>query len=268
MKPLKSLFSFIMPLIVMLLTFSIYLFLDKVVTKYKIDIANDYSIVVVANTPLVKIEEVAGIKVKDLERLKREKIIKGLEDKLSKSSLDMLKTRLPYFYKIHLQEFPTTLKLEQIRKELNTISNVKEVETFSIDHNKIYSLLVLIQSVIQILFLIILTLSFLLLSKQIKIWFYEHSQRIDIIQLHGGSILYASKPIIRIVVISATISSLIVTGISYGFILNVQQIIEPELFDLIPSGLNFELEMFYIVVLAFIIPFIAFFWLLTKYKLK
>jgi len=268
MKPVNSFFSFVVPLIVMLVVFSIYLLMDKVVTKYQQNIVNDYSIVVVTNTPFVKIKSIAGMDIKNIEILHREKIIKGIEGKLSKSSLKMLETRLPYFYKIYLTQFPTTIKLEQIRKELNTISNVKNVETFSANHNKVYSVLILVQDVIVVFLMVVLILSFLLLAKQIKLWFYEHKERIDIIQLHGGSIMYASKPIIKLVILSAIISSVVVWGLVFGFITNISKFVQPEIIDLIPKMLDFQFEIIQIVVLSFLIPFITFFWLLGKYKLQ
>ena len=268
MKPLNSFFSFIVPLIVLLITFAIYLVMNKVVVKYKQDIANDYSIIVISKTPLIKFDKIAGERVKDIEIIHRENIIKGIKDKLSQSSLDMLKVRLPYFYKIHLKNFPTTVKLKEIKEALSKIKNIKQIETFSKNHNKVYSILVLIQNIILVLFTIILILSFLILAKQIKIWFYEHRERIDIIQLHGGSIMYASKPIIKVVLASATVASMLVAGIIYGFILNINLIIQPELLGLIPNMQDFTFDIIQIVVLAFAIPFVTFFWLLTKYKLQ
>lgn len=268
MRPLNSFFSFIVPLMVLLLTFAIYLGMNKVVVKYKQDIANDYSIVIITKTPLIKFNKIAGVNIKDIEIIHRENIIKGIKNKLSQSSLNMLKVRLPYFYKLHLQDFPTTRKLKEIKTALQKIKNIKQIETFSKNHNKIYSILVLIQNIILVLFGIILVLSFLILAKQIKIWFYEHRERIDIIQLHGGSIMYASKPIIKIVLASATVASITVAGLIYGFISNISLIIQPELLGLIPNIQDFTFDIIQIIVVAFAIPFVTFFWLLTKYKLQ
>ena len=268
MKLLKSFFSFAFPLVVMLFMFSIYLVVTKVVDNYKENIINDYAIVVISNTPLSSIDSLAGIDVKDIEPLSREKIIKNVHKNLSDSSIELLQKKLPYFYKIYLDEFPTTLKLDQIRKELMTISNIKKIETFSNDHNKLYSLLVLVQNIIFILFGAVLLLSILLLSKQIKIWFFEHNERITIIQLHGGSLLYSSKPIIKIILSSAVISSLLACIMLFVVISNIQLIIDPELMVLIPTVLSMEMEIFKIFILSIIIPTITFFGLLVKYKLK
>ena len=268
MRHLKSFLSFTVPLIIMLVTFSIYLIVNKVVDNYKINITNDYSIVVIANTPLGTIEYISGIKVKDIKILKKEKIIKDLKSNLSDSSLKLLKNKLPYFYQVYLEEFPTTLKLEQIRKELITISNVKRVETFSNDHNKIYSLLILIQDIIIVLFIIVLLLSIFILTQQIKIWFFEQSERISIIQLHGGSLLYSSKPIIKVMILSTITSITVVCLFLFFTIENITAIIRPELLALLPNMKDLQFEIVQIVILAFIIPLITFFGLLVQHKLK
>ncbi|BFU77041.1 FtsX-like permease family protein [Arcobacter sp. 15-2] len=268
MKLLKSFLSVTFPLVVMLFMFSIYLIVTKVVDNYKQNITNDYAILIIANTPISSIDSLAEIKVKEIEPLSREKIIKGVKDNLSDTSIDLLQKKLPYFYKIYLEEFPTSLKLEQIRKELMTISNISKIETFSNNHNKLYSLLVLVQDIIFILFSAVLLLSILLLSKQIKIWFFEHNDRISIIQLHGGSLIYSSIPIIKTILLSALVSSILASGMLFVIINNIHLILEPEVMTLIPSVLSMEMEILQIFSLSIIIPLITFFGLLVKYKLQ
>jgi len=268
MRLLKSFFSFTFPLVMMLFMFSIYLIVTKVVNNYKSNIINDYAIVVITNTPLTSIDSLAGIDVKNIEGLSRKKIIKNVQENLSDTAINLLERKLPYFYKIYLDEFPTTMKLKQIRKELLEIGNIKKIETFSNDHNKLYSLLVLVQNIIFILFSAVLILSIFLLSKQIKIWFFEHNERISIIQLHGGSLLYSSKPIIKIILSSAFFSSVLASLILYLVIVNLDSILEPEIMVLIPASLSIEMEIIKIFILSIIIPSITFFGLLVKYKLK
>ena len=182
--------------------------------------------------------------------------------------MDLLNKKLPYFYKIYLEEFPTTLKLEQIRKELNTISNIRRIETFSNDHNKIYSLLILIQDIVFVLFIVVFVLSLLLLSKQIKIWFFEHGERISIIQLHGGSLFYSTKPILRTIIGSSIILGIVVVGLLYFMVDNLNIIVQPEILSLMPKVIHLEFEIAQIVILSFVIPLFTFFGLLIQYKSK
>lgn len=268
MKLLKSFFSFSFPLTIMLFIFAIFLLVNKVVESYKYSIINDYSIIVITNTPFISIDEIADMKIKDIEPINRGKIIDSVKENLSKSSINLLDKKLPYFYKIYLENFPTTSKLVEIRKELQKIKNVKKIETFSNDHSKIYSLLLLLQDIVLVLFIIVLALSLLLLSKQIKIWFFEHNERITIIQLHGGSLLYSSKPIIKIIFSSALFSSAVVIALLFLIANNLPMIIQPEILSILPQVIHLEFEAVQIIALSFIIPFITFFGLLIQYKLK
>jgi cell division transport system permease protein len=268
MKLLKSFVSFTFPLIIMLFIYSVYLLVNKIVEDYQKGIINDYSIVIITNTPFKAIDEIAGMSVKEIEPINRKKIIDDVKENLSKNSIKLLDKKLPYFYKIYLDDFPTTLKLQQIRKELSEMKNVRKIETFSTDHNKIYSLLLLIQDIVFILFIVVLVLSLLLLSKQIKIWFYEHSERITIIQLHGGSLLYASKPIIKTILLSALSSSILVVTALYFIADNLAHLIQPEIVSILPNVIHLELEVLQIVALSFFIPLITFFGLLIQYKAK
>ena len=52
MKFLKNVFAFLIPLLSMLITFSMFLLINNVVDNYKSKISRDYSIIIVANTPL------------------------------------------------------------------------------------------------------------------------------------------------------------------------------------------------------------------------
>ncbi|MBD3840851.1 MAG: cell division protein FtsX [Campylobacterales bacterium] len=268
MRLVRSVFAFVMPLLIMLLTFSVYLIVNNVVNSYKKNITNDYAIVVITNTPMIRIDEIANVKIKDLEVLSRDKIIDSVKENLSDSILKLLGTKLPYFYKLYLEEFPTTSKLEQIRKELTVISNVKRVETFSTDHNKVYSLLVLLQDIVVILFVIMSILSILLVSKQIKIWFYEHQERLQIIQLHGGSLMYGSKPILNIMLLSSLISTLSVSLIVYFLMENINLVVQPELLSIIPNSISLIGELIKIILLGFALPVVTYLGLIIKYKSK
>jgi len=268
MKHLKSYFSIIFPLMMMLMMFSIYLIVGRTVDNYKQHITDDYAIVVITNTPLKTIDRLAGIKVKSIDPISRKKIIKDVQSNLSDRSIDLLNKKLPYFYQIYLDQFPTSRNLKQIRAELSKISNIKKIEMFSNDHNKVYALLVIVDHIVFILFSVVFILSMLLLLKQIKIWFFEHSERISIIQLHGGSLLWASKPLIKIILNSSIISSLIVSLLIYIIISKVSLFLEPEVLLFLPKDLSLQMEIIKIVLLSLAIPIGTFVGLLIKYKMR
>ena len=270
MKSLKGLFSFIVPLTAMLITFAIFLFTTKVVDDYKLKISNDYSIVVVSNLPLEKenLNKFAGIKVKNIVTLEKENIISNMKDNLSPKSIKLLIKRLPHFYKIHLEEYPTTSQLKQIKREINQIENVKKVEIFSKNHNQIYLLLLLIQKILIIMFLVVLIYAVIIISKQIKIWFYEHQERITIMKFHGASILYSAGSVIKQAIMAALISFVIVAILLVILNENLSIIFPLELQSVVDIKLSLNEELVKIFILSLFISISTILGVLFKYKLK
>lgn len=270
MKFLKNVFAFVIPLTAMLITFSIYLFTQNVVKEYKTKISDDYSIVIITNTPLIKenINKLADIKVEKIVTLKKEKIIKEIKSSLSQSSINLLKRKLPNFYKIHLSKFPTTSELEKVKNELYQNKNVRKVEIFSKNHNKIYLLLSLIKEISLILFLVILIFSIIILAKQIQIWFYEHQEKISILQLHGASILYSSSTILKYAIFSSFLAFGIVSGLIIFVTNNLNMLFPDELNSIINVDIDLNTELIKLFLLSFGISILTIFGVLIKYKIK
>jgi len=269
---LKRYISFSAPLIIMLFTFAIYISISKIVTKYEQSINNDYSIIVVSATPLLesKVKELSSIDLKEIVHLKREKILKDLKSDLSTGSYKLLEKRLPYFYKIHLNKFPTSSLLKQIKIDLKTISGIKNVETFSKDHDNVYSLLLLIKSITTALFISIIVFTFLIMVNQVKIWFYEHQERLDIIKLHGGSIYYGAKPIIKTAFISSIFSSLFIIAIIITIKENLSIFFTYEMIQIINTNLTVytPLEVFSVFFISIVLSLITVFGILIKHRIK
>lgn len=270
MKSLKSIISFTIPLTAMLITFAIFLFTTEVANEYKLKISNDYSIVVVANTPLIKdnINNLAGIKVQKIITLEKNKIINNIKNSLSDKSIELLKQKLPYFYKIHLVQYPTSSQLIKIKEELLEIKNIRKVEIFSKNHNQIFLLLLIIQKIIAVSFLIILIYAVIIISKQIKIWFYEHHEKITIMRFHGASIIYSASSVIKDAIYGAIISFTIVACLLFLLDNNIAFIFPPELQEVVGIKLSIEDELIKIFSLSLFISVSTIFGVLFKYKLK
>lgn len=270
MKFLKSIFVFVVPLTAMLLSFIIYQFSSNILDNYKKTIANDYSIVVITNTPLIKedITELASIRVEKITTLENNKIINNIKSSLSKSSIDLLKQKLPHFYKINLEVFPTTSQLETIKTELYQNKNIRKVELFSKNHNSVYLLLLLLSQISFVLFSIILIFSIIMISKQIRIWFHEHHEKITILKLHGASILYSSSTILKYAVFSSLISFLIVSGIFFYLVDNVGVILPKDLEDIVIITLTLDSALIKVFLLSFGISILTIIGVLLKYKIK
>jgi len=269
MKFLKNLISFSIPMLIALITFTLYSTVTNVVTNYKKMIVDDYAIMIVASTPLIKdnITTLATIKVQNIETLRREEIISNIKNQLSQTSVQLLKQKLPFFYKIYLANYPTITQLATIKQELQQISNIKRIETFSSDHSKIYSLLVLSEKTISILFVFLSIFAILILTKQISIWFFEHNKRITIIEYHGGTILYSAMPIIKIAILSSILSSIVTIIFAINIKNNLGVILSPEILNIISSINTININYFQIIFLSLGISLISILGVLAKHNL-
>jgi cell division transport system permease protein len=269
---LKKFFSFVTPLIVMLFTYVIFITISKMVVNYENSINKDYSIVLVSTTPIVKskIEDIKSIDLKEIIHLKREKILESLKGDLSTGSYELLQKKLPYFYTLHLKRFPTSSVLKKIKKDLLKISGVKSVDTFSKDHDNMYSLLLLVKLIISVLLICVVIFAFLTMITQVKIWFYENKERLDIIKLHGGSIYYGAKPIINIAFLSSIFASLFVIGIIYLIKDNLHFFFTVEMLKLINANFTTYsyIEISSVFLISIVLSLVTVFGILLKYRLK
>jgi cell division transport system permease protein len=246
------------------------MFTQEIIGNYKSKISDDYSIVIITNTPLVKddINSLAGIAVKKIVTLNKEDIIEKVKHSLSENALFLLKQRLPFFYTLHLETFPTTSQLDIIKEQLYNIPNINKVEIFSKNHNTIFSLLVLNQNIIVVFFIISLLFSIILFSKQIQLWFYEHQERIAIMQLHGASIIYSAAAVINHALMAALIAFLIVSGLLIFLFNNLTMVFPPELHSIIEVDPSLNTELLYLFVLSICISITTIIGVLFRYKMK
>ena len=255
MKAFRSLLSFTIPLIAILLSYSIYIIVDKVMISYKQSINNDYTIVVVSSKKQT-INTFESINIKTLKHLSKDQIINNLKENLSPKSIELLYEQLPYFYKVSLFDFPSSKKLQVIKQKITSIDGILKVEIFSKNHDTIYSILTMTQTIIYALFIIIIIFSVLLLSKHIKIWFFEHTQRITIMRLHGASNIYCAMPLIKLSILSAIVSSIIVLLLTY-YVLNNFVFFTP---------IYFNMGFIHIIILSFLIPLATILLVLFKHR--
>ena len=270
MKSLKNHLAFVIPLLAMLITFAIYMFTTNVIKDYKKSISDDYSIVIITHTPIIKdnFNLIAGIDVVKITSLRKDKIISKLKNDLSNESIMLLKRKLPFFYKIHLVDFPTSSELAKIRKELKLNKNIKNIEIFSKNHNQVYLLLIIINKIVVTLFSLILIFTIIIISKQVKIWFYENATQITILQLHGASILYSASKIIKQAVFGSFLAFVLVSSFVFFISFNMNLFVPQELQGIITSELNLQSLLLNLFLLSFGISFITVMSVLISYKIS
>lgn len=269
MKFLKNIFAFLIPLLSMLIAFSIFLLIDNVVDNYKTKISRDYSIVIVTNTPLIKesINELAGIKVEKIQTLQKDRIINNMKSNLSSNSIELLKQKLPNFYQIYLEVFPTSSELDEIKETLLQNKNIRKVEVFYKNHNQVFLLLTLLNTISFILFFIITLFAIIIIAKQIKLWFHEHSIKISILRLHGASILYSASSVLNYAIISSFFAFLISSGFLYYVSHNMVVLFPYELHEIIDIQINLFTEISKLFLLSFCISIFTILGVLLKYKI-
>ena len=107
-----------------------------------------------------------------------------------------------------------------------------------------------------------------MLLQQIRIWFFEYSEKISILQLLGASLVYSTKAIVSIILISILVALVTVFGLMFLIIANFSLISQPELLSIMPNVQDMYFESIQIIVLAIVIPTIAFTALITKHRIN
>ena len=213
MKLLKNHLSLIIALATILFTVQVFLIIDRSTVAYEEQLKNDYSIIAVAkkeikNKIFLKIDR----SVLSSEEIKPDRIIKSLKDEMKKENLELLKDSLPKFYRIRLDHFPTPDEINRINKKLLKHPLITRVENFAKNHDLVYKLLLLYKKVTLVFALVIFAVTTLLVLKELRIWQFQHSERMNIMALFGAPLWLRSAVLFRLAIVDALIASLLVNG--------------------------------------------------------
>jgi cell division transport system permease protein len=224
---------------------------DRILETYQKKLSSDYSIIIVANTKIsMDLIDDNINNIQSLKIIETNDILQNLEKTISKPNLSLLKTSLPYFYKLQLNNLPTKTELSNIERELLRLPVISKVETFEKTHNKIYQMFQLNKSIISFFAILLIFISSFLIFKQIQVWQYQHLERIKIMSLFGASLYMKSKSLITSSVINSFISSF---AVSIFFIwLSFNKSIKQFLDDLGISSLEFNFfpDFLYLLLLS------------------
>lgn len=207
MKFVKTHSSLILSLLFMMFAFEFILITNATLKHYEVLANKDYNIII---TSTLNLEENA-LKAKidsavQLELLDPKDLIERLREDISDKNLQVLRNSLPKFYSLKLDHLPTQEELSTIKTQLLSFKGVTRVETFAKTHDKVYSLLLLMKFVFWLFLFIIIVLSFILFLKQMRIWLYEHTQRVEIMCLFGAPFWFRSFMLYKIVFIDCVIA--------------------------------------------------------------
>jgi len=246
MNYLKNHLTLILALISIMISIFFYQTFLQIFNKYKKNIIDNYSIVIVSEKP---IQDIKFDKIKKVIPINISKNIKEIQKKYK--NIDFKGIRLPYFYKLKLKTLLSPEELTSLTQNLKRLPFIKRVMTKSSSQTKIYNLLTLLEIVSKTFMGLISIIGFLLILKQLEVWKLEHSERMYIMELFGAPFWFKGAALFKIAFIDALIS-IILSMITIAFIINsylFRQIIN----DL---GISFEFNYFSEFLLLFLIGII------------
>lgn len=243
MRSFKSHFGVIFPLIIILFSYQFTSLASGVLKNYENSMGKDYNIIIVSQNELKKDEIKAKISTfKDLEILSSKAILDRLKQDISAKNLSVLSNMLPKFYSLQLSSFPSQKYLKDIQGILMKIEGVKSVQVFAKTHNKIYKILKLAKSIFDIFAILVAIMGVMLILKQIRIWLYEHKNRVEVMSLFGAPFWLKSTLLYRLAIIDSFVATLILFGLNFALLnlKNPQNFLKDLGFELPNLNLLFE----------------------------
>lgn len=211
MKSLKNHISLIVALFTVLFAVQIYVAVDRTIKAYETRLKNDYSIIVVANKTLTPDEFKAMDSIIDRsEPIATDQVLQRLQGEMSKKNLELLKLTLPKFYRIYLSRFPTPEEISKLQKRLQKNSSIQRVEGYAQTHDTVYKLMLLFKDVVQIFSIAIAAVTSLLILKEMRLWQFQHAERMSIMALFGAPVWLRSAVLFRLAIVDAIIATIVV----------------------------------------------------------
>lgn len=217
MNLLRRHLALIIPLLALLFSLESIMLVNRAVSKHENKLSDNYSIVI-ASKNVLTLDKIQSFirEAKELKAITPDYMMNELRKDLSRESLETLQRELPFFYSLKLSVFPDEERLQKINTTLSKLSGVTKVESFSKSHSQIYKLLLIIKSSIIVFASLIAILSYILMIKQIEIWKFEHSERMEIMAFLGAPAWMRNGILFRLAFVDSIISTLaIISGIAY-----------------------------------------------------
>ena len=210
MKSFKTHLSLILPLLFLMFAFEFLFIINQTLKHYETLVNERYSIIIASTTPQEQSKLKAQIpSINAVQSIDTKEFIGRLKNNLSASNLATLEKNLPKFYKISLNHFPTQSELNDIKTKLLKLSGISKVEVFLKTYDQIYTLLSLMKFVFWFFLLIIIMLSVVLFFKQMRIWLFEHTERVEIMCLFGAPFWFRAFMLYKIVLVDCFIAFVI-----------------------------------------------------------
>ena len=248
MKYLKSHLFLIIALLSILFSIETYFVFNKIVNSYEEKIVKNYTMIVVSKA---KLDNIAFDKVSHITQIDIASSLANIQKQLQNFDINQIKEKLPYFYKLHFSKYPSPEEVKELERNLLQDPNIKRVESFKINQNQVYNLLLIIKLIITIFMIIILFIAFLLIVKQLEVWRFEHSERMYIMELFGAPFWFKSAMLLKLAIIDSILSIFLIFGlIKYIISSEMYQNLLQQLQISIDINLFYDLSMFFLISLT------------------
>jgi len=213
-KSIKNHLSLVIALVSILFSLQVLVITERALEAYKEQLSSQYSVVAVSKKSLTQ-EQLLAIDpiLKSSKELLPDDVIKRLNSGMSKKNIELLKLTLPKFYRLKLKHYPTPAEIESLTKNLLADKNIIKVENFAQTHDLTYKLLVLFKTIITIFAVSVFIVTSLLILKELRIWQFKHSERMNIMGLFGAPVWLRSAVLFRLAIMDAVIATFVTFGI-------------------------------------------------------
>ena len=200
----------VVALLGILFSLQVFTIVERSIDAYKENLANNYSLVIVAQKK-VDTEALAASDplIAAVEELSPDAVIKRLNEGMSKKNVELLKVTLPKFYKLKLSHYPSPDELDALSKKLLKTGNIQKVESFTKTHDTTYKLLLLFKTVVSVFAFTVVIVTILLIFKELRIWQFQHNERMSIMGLFGAPVWLRSAVLFRLAIVDAFIAFLV-----------------------------------------------------------
>jgi cell division transport system permease protein len=214
MQSIKNHISLVVALLSILFSIQVYIIVERSIDSYKQNLTDTYSIVVVSKKSVDNATMLAlNPLILSSTELAPDTIIKRLNTNMNNKNIELLKLSLPKFYRLQLNTYPSTDQIKQLTKDILSNPAITKVEDFSHNHDTIYKLLLLFKGVVGVFSVSILIVTTLLIFKELKIWQFKHSERMNVMGLFGAPIWLRSAVLFRLAFFDALIASSLAFGL-------------------------------------------------------
>jgi len=256
---------FTIALVSLLISFQSVVTFKRQFNDYQQKLNSSYAIVVIAKAPVREIEiRTLFPYLKSVKPIDQQDIIKSIKENLGKDDLKELYEELPLFYRIYFKKLPTKVELLTIEQKLQKLPQIEKVEAFVSAQNKISALIEMIRDILGVFSLLFLLIAIILITKQINLWKYMHTNRMQIMAILGAKLWFRSKRLFITAIISSFISTFF-TATLFAF-LATSDLVNTKLHNigLVPLKYNLFLDTTILLFISLVISLFSISFVILK----